>query len=76
MNYSGVMPIIFASAIIMFFQTMLSWAGAGLKLNFLVDAGSIFNQNSAWYYIIFSLLILIFSYVWVSITFQAGSGCR
>ncbi len=69
-NYSGVMPIIFASAIIMFFQTMLSWAGAGLKLNFLVDAGSIFNQNSAWYYIIFSLLILIFSYVWVSITFK------
>jgi len=69
-NYSGVMPIIFASAIIMFFQTMFSWVGAGLNLSFIAEAGSIFQHGKVWYYVIFSSLILIFSYVWVSIMFK------
>ncbi|MBN1403794.1 MAG: preprotein translocase subunit SecY [Opitutales bacterium] len=68
-NYSGVMPIIFASAILMFLQQIVSWAGVAFKANFLVEASSIF-LGGFWYYFIFSALILIFSYVWVSIMFK------
>ncbi|MFA5256970.1 MAG: preprotein translocase subunit SecY [Opitutales bacterium] len=69
-NYSGVMPIIFASAIMLFFQQIFSWVGAGLGLNFMVEAGSVFIRGNVWYYLIYTLLILIFSYVWVSIMFK------
>jgi preprotein translocase subunit SecY len=69
-NFSGVMPIIFASAICLFCQTMFSWMGVALNLRFLVDAGMIFQHGSTWYYIFYTLLLVIFSYVWVSIMFK------
>ena len=69
-NYSGVMPIIFASAICLFFSTILTMGGGALKMNFLVEAGHIFTRGDIWYYMFYTVLILIFSYVWVSIMFK------
>jgi preprotein translocase subunit SecY len=69
-NYSGVMPIIFASAICLFFQTMFSWTGSAFNLKFLIEASSVFNRGDVWYYALYTLLILVFSYVWVSIMFK------
>ena len=69
-NYSGVMPIIFASAICLFFQTICTWIGGGFNLKFMIEAGNVFNRGSVWYYGCYTLLILIFSYVWVSIMFK------
>ena len=69
-NYSGVMPIIFASAIMMFFTTILSQLGAALQANWLRDSGFFFQQGQLSYYIIFGLLIFAFSYFWVSVMFK------
>lgn len=69
-NYSGVMPIIFASAIMMFFQQMFTWTGGALELRFIRDVGMAFTHGETFYYIAFGLMILIFSYFWVSVMFK------
>ncbi len=69
-NYSGVMPIIFASAIMMFFQTMAGWFGAAVDLPFMRDFATMFQHGSMPYYVMFGMLILGFSYFWVSIMFK------
>ncbi len=69
-NYSGVMPIIFASAIMMFCTTILSQLGAAVQANWLRDAGFYFQHGATSYYIIFGLLIFAFSYFWVSVMFK------
>jgi preprotein translocase subunit SecY len=69
-NYSGVMPVIFASAILLFPQQIFSQVGAAFNLKFLVD----FSQNllrGHWvYYVTMGTLILFFSYFWVSVMFK------
>lgn len=69
-NYSGVMPIIFASAILLFFQQIFTWAGSAAGMNFMVDFGNLFNHGQVWYYVIYGTLILGFSYFWVSVMFK------
>jgi preprotein translocase subunit SecY len=69
-NYSGVMPVIFAQAILLFPQQIFSQVGAAFNIKFLVD----FSQNllrGHWsYYVIYTVLILFFSYFWVSVMFK------
>ncbi|MCC6414414.1 MAG: preprotein translocase subunit SecY [Opitutaceae bacterium] len=69
-NYSGVMPVIFASAILLFPQQIFSQVGAAFNIKFLVE----FSQNllrGHWtYYAIYGGLILCFSYFWVSVMFK------
>jgi preprotein translocase subunit SecY len=69
-NYSGVMPVIFASAILLFPQQIFSWIGATYQLKFLTE----FSQNllrGHWtYYFFYTTLILFFSYFWVSVMFK------
>jgi len=69
-NYSGVMPVIFAAAILLFPQQIFSQLGAAFNLKFLIQ----FSQNlirGHWlYYTGYSLLILFFSYFWVSVMFK------
>jgi preprotein translocase subunit SecY len=69
-NYSGVMPVIFASAILLFPQQIFSWIGATYNLKFLTE----FSQNllrGHWtYYALYTTLILFFSYFWVSVMFK------
>jgi len=70
-NYSGVMPVIFASAILMFPQQILSYISAAFgSLSFLGVISSWFIRGTASYYIIFGFLILVFSYFWVSVMFK------
>ncbi len=64
-NYSGVMPIIFASAILQIIPTVanfLPWQGAKEW------AGAF--STSGWYVFWFGLMILFFSYFWVATTFN------
>ena len=69
-NYSGVMPVIFASAILLFPEQIMSQIGAAFNLRFLTE----FSQNllrGHWtYYAGMSFLILFFSYFWVSVMFK------
>jgi preprotein translocase subunit SecY len=69
-NYSGVMPVIFASAILLFPQWILSQVGAAFDIKFLSEfAGNLLRGR--WpYYAGMATLILFFSYFWVSVMFK------
>lgn len=69
-NYSGVMPVIFASAILLFPQQIFSWVAASWNLKFLKDFSDHLLRGSAWYYVLDGALILFFSYFWVSVMFK------
>lgn len=69
-NYSGVMPVIFASAILLFPQQIMSQAGAAFNVKFLVEFANDLLRGHPIYYIGMTLLILFFSYFWVSVMFK------
>ncbi|MFA6563515.1 MAG: preprotein translocase subunit SecY [Verrucomicrobiia bacterium] len=73
-NYSGVMPIIFAQAILMFPQKIFQLLGAqtGALGTFFAHLSELFSETrgSATYYTIYSLMIFIFSFFWVATTFN------
>ncbi len=69
-NYSGVMPVIFASAILLFPQQIFSQLGAAFDIKFLVEFSNSLVQGHPIYYVGMTLLILFFSYFWVSVMFK------
>ncbi len=69
-NYSGVMPIIFAISILLFPQQILSQLGAAFNLKFLSDLSGTLLRGHLFYYCSYGLLILFFSYFWVSVMFK------
>ncbi len=69
-NYSGVMPVIFASAILLFPQQIFSQLGAWLNIKFLIDFSENLLRGHWTYYAIYTTLILFFSYFWVSVMFK------
>jgi len=69
-NYSGVMPVIFASAILAFPQQLISQLGAWLDQQWLIDVSNYLVHGTLTYYAVFGLMILFFSYFWVSVMFR------
>lgn len=69
-NYSGVMPVIFASAILLFPQQILSQLGAAFDWKFLVEFSNNLLRGHWVYYTAMTVLILFFSYFWVSVMFK------
>jgi preprotein translocase subunit SecY len=69
-NYAGVMPVIFAQAILMFPGTILSQLGQRFDSQFALDLARLFDPTSFSYMIIFGLMILFFSYFWVATQFN------
>ncbi|MCC5789872.1 MAG: preprotein translocase subunit SecY [Opitutales bacterium] len=69
-NYSGVMPVIFAHAILLFPQQVFGQLGAAMEWGFLERFAAGINHGSWAYYLIMGTLILVFSYFWVSIMFK------
>ncbi len=79
-NYSGVMPIIFAQAILMFPQkffqlvygSLSHYHGAGVKV--VADAcrtlAVLLAERSYFYLAVYGLMILFFSYFWVATQFN------
>jgi preprotein translocase subunit SecY len=65
-NYAGVMPVIFASAILMFPQFILGV----LNNRTLQGVTNLFLPGHWPYYMMFGTLIFVFSYFWVSIMFR------
>ncbi|MGC4014404.1 MAG: preprotein translocase subunit SecY [Luteolibacter sp.] len=67
-NYAGVMPIIFATAVLSLPPMMLKWIfpnqGWATKLNDALAGGG------TWYYVLGGLFIFFFSYFWVATMFQ------
>lgn len=69
-NYSGVMPVIFASAILLFPQQIFSQLGAAFKIKFLTEISQNLLRGHWSYYLIDTVLIMFFSYFWVSVMFK------
>jgi preprotein translocase subunit SecY len=79
-NYSGVMPIIFAQAILMFpqqifkmlGQNLISSANTGLRNigDVLMKLAGVLGERHWVYLTIYSLMILFFSYFWVATQFN------
>jgi len=69
-NYAGVMPVIFGSAILMFPAQILAYLGRATEMRFFSDMADSIGPGRPAYYVIFGLLILIFSYFWVSMMFK------
>lgn len=74
-NYAGVMPVIFASAILMFPAQLLRTLGAAIadspnETNWAIDLANAFAGRGWLYYMVYGGLILVFSYFWVSIMFK------
>ncbi len=67
-NYAGVMPIIFASAVLSLPPIMLNWFFAGQPW-----ATKLYGElvgGGMWYFILGGIGIFLFSYFWVAMMFQ------
>lgn len=69
-NYAGVMPVIFASAILMFPSMLLGSLASWTDMQFFADFASWLSPEHWFYYFANAVLILGFSYFWVSIMFK------
>jgi len=73
-NYSGVMPIIFAQSILMFPGFIFKWFADNVKGPFLHDnflwLAMQFNSTGFMYIFVYGLMILFFSYFWVATQFN------
>jgi preprotein translocase subunit SecY len=73
-NYSGVMPIIFAQSILMFPGFIFRWLATNPKVVYFHDQFQWlemqFNYGSFTYVLVYALMILFFSYFWVATQFN------
>jgi preprotein translocase subunit SecY len=69
-NYAGVMPIIFAQAILMFPSLVFFKLGALLEMRFFEDLGRQLSHGHLLYYLVYAAMILFFSYFWVATQFN------
>lgn len=69
-NYAGVMPVIFAQAILMFPAQIFQFAGKQLEIPFLIRISVQLSQGQSLYLILYGLMILFFSYFWVATQFN------
>jgi preprotein translocase subunit SecY len=70
-NYAGVMPVIFAQAILMFPAQILSFLGQKMDVPFLMKTANMLHRDSSPLYLIsLGLMILFFSYFWVATQFN------
>lgn len=69
-NYSGVMPIIFASALLVFPQQIFTYLAAVTSYRFFQDMAFFLTPGELAYYLSYSVLVFLFSYFWVSIMFK------
>ncbi|MDB6131411.1 MAG: preprotein translocase subunit SecY [Verrucomicrobiales bacterium] len=69
-NYAGVMPVIFAQALLMFPAQIFSFIGGKFGLQFFSSLANQLQAGSIIYISLYALLILAFSYFWVATQFN------
>jgi preprotein translocase subunit SecY len=69
-NYAGVMPIIFASAILMFPSMVFFKLGRIVDMRFFEEVGRQLSPGYLMYYLLYAAMILFFSYFWVATQFN------
>src|SRR6185369_8665202 len=70
LNFTGVMPIIFAQSILMFPQKVLKFLGDNYSLPVLSKVANMLLEGAALYMLIYGAMILFFSYFWVATQFN------
>lgn len=66
-NYAGVIPVIFATSLLMFPATLATFVGRG---NWLGEIGSLLSQGSVMHTILYVTLIIFFTYFWTATQFH------
>lgn len=66
-NYAGVIPVIFASSLLMFPGTLASFVGTG---NWFGEVARWMSPGSSLYMILFVFLIIFFTYFWTATQFR------
>lgn len=66
-NYAGVIPVIFASSLLMFPATLATFVGTG---NWLGQIGSWLSPGNALYLVFYVTLIIFFTYFWTATQFR------
>ena len=69
-NYAGVMPIIFAQAILMFPDRILMQLGRITEIKLFEDISRMITYGSGGFMLLEGLMILFFSYFWVATQFN------
>jgi preprotein translocase subunit SecY len=70
LNFAGVMPIIFAGAILMLPQKAFQLIGTNYNITILKRIATALNEGSVVYLTIYGLMILFFSYFWTATQFN------
>lgn len=66
-NYAGVVPVIFASSLLMFPATIGAFLGTG---NWIGEVAAMVSPGSTFYMVLFVLLIIFFTYFWTATQFR------
>lgn len=66
-NYAGVIPVIFASSLLLFPATLAGFIGRG---NWLGDIAMTLSPGSSLYIVLYLLLIIFFTYFWTATQFR------
>lgn len=66
-NYAGVVPVIFASSLLMFPATLSTFVGRG---NFLGDVANWLSPGNSVYVVVYMMLIIFFTYFWTATQFK------
>ncbi len=66
-NYAGVIPVIFASSLLMFPATIGQFVGLGNWMGVVADW---FSPGSSLYFVTYMLLIVFFTYFWTATQFR------
>lgn len=70
LNMSGVIPPIFASSIILFPTTLMSWFGSGDSLSFFGRLAVEFQHGKPLYMIFFAAAVIFFCYFYTALVFS------
>jgi preprotein translocase subunit SecY len=70
-NAAGVMPVIFASTLLILPGVVFNTIAATAEADWARELGALFQRGSGWFYnICYIILIYVFCYFWVAITFN------
>jgi preprotein translocase subunit SecY len=70
-NQAGVMPVIFASSLLILPAMFLTIVGTSLNAPWALDIGASLQRNSGWLYnFLYIAMIYFFCYFWTAITFN------
>ncbi|AOY01538.1 preprotein translocase subunit SecY [Jeongeupia sp. USM3] len=70
LNMAGVIPPIFASSIILFPATVLSWTGNSEKLGWLKSIGDMLHPGQPLYVLLYAAAIIFFCYFYTALVFN------